>query len=340
MKMDNLDYAGIDVSKKTLEVALERNGKLLQKEFPNTHTGHTKLKKFLEMKKDRTVKAVFESTGVYGLDMAVFLSDSRNVEISEANPRAVRRFAEASMKRGKTDAADAMVLMEYARRMEFRPYTPPSDEARSLRCIGRRMRALSDLKTKEMNRLHAAKQTKTTPEVIIRNLETSIGQMEKSIDELISAAIEIIESNDELLRKFTLLTSVKGIADVSGIQILGEIACMPEDLDVRQMVAMAGLDPVEFHSGSSVHTRKGISKQGSKYLRTALHMPAWVASIHEPHVKAYYEHIQAAGKEKSVAVTAVTRKLLHAIYGMLKNNEMFDGSKFYRMPMVETTDIC
>ncbi len=33
-----------------------------------------------------------------------------------------------------------------------------------------------------------------------------------------------------------------------------------------------------------------------------------------------------------VAVVAVMRKLLHAIYGMLKHDADFDGSKFYRVP--------
>lgn len=329
--MDNLDYAGIDVSNKTLSVALARNGKILSREFANTSAGHGSLKKFLQMKKGRTVRAVFESTGVYGLDMALELSRSKNVEIVEANPRAVRRFAEASMKRGKSDTADAVVLLEYARRMDCRPYMPPSEEARSLRCISRRMRALSEMKTQELNRLHAAKRTRTTPDTIIGSLETLIEQMKKSIDELKSAAIEIVESNDELKRRLALITSVKGIAETSGLQILGEIACMPHDLDVRQLVAMAGLDPVELHSGSSVNVRKGISKQGSKYLRTALHIPAMVASKHEEHVQAYYQHLVGRGKKKSVAITAIMRKLLHAIYGMLKNDERFDGAKFYRL---------
>ena len=30
------------------------------------------------------------------------------------------------------------------------------------------------------------------------------------------------------------------------------------------------------------------------------------------------------------AIVSVTRKLLHAIYGMLKHGQDFDGTKFYR----------
>lgn len=331
--MDKLDYAGIDVSSKTLEVAISRDGRIEKRSFSNDSSGHLSLKFYLEKKKDRRVRVVFESTGVYGLDMAIKLSESETVEISEANPRAVHKFAGASMKRGKNDKMDALVLLEYARRMEFRPFTPPSGNALSLRCIARRMRALSEMKVMEKNRLHAACRTKTTPWAIMHSLENMIEQISQAMEDLKDEAMKIVESDKELKRKFKLITSVKGIAVISGIQILGEIECLPGDLDVRQLVAMAGLDPVEVKSGTSVNAKRGISKQGNKYLRTALHMPALVAIVHDPHVRAYFLHLEDAGKQKSVAITAVTRKLLHSIWGMIENNQVFDGSKFFKPPV-------
>lgn len=60
-------------------------------------------------------------------------------------------------------------------------------------------------------------------------------------------------------------------------------------------------------------------------------MPALVAVKWEPEVGAFYEQLVERGKPKLVAVVAVMRKLLHAIYGMLKHDRDFDGSKFYQM---------
>jgi transposase len=37
-----------------------------------------------------------------------------------------------------------------------------------------------------------------------------------------------------------------------------------------------------------------------------------------------------------VALIAVMRKLLHAIYGMFKHQQSFDGSKVYRLPEIST----
>jgi transposase len=52
---------------------------------------------------------------------------------------------------------------------------------------------------------------------------------------------------------FELLLSVPGIGTTSAIQILAELLLLPEDRDVRQRVAYAGLDPREYSSGTSVH---------------------------------------------------------------------------------------
>ena len=61
-------------------------------------------------------------------------------------------------------------------------------------------------------------------------------------------------------------------------------------------------------------------------------MPAHSAIRYEPRVGAFYDKLLRRGKAKMVAVVAVMRKLLHAIYGMLKHGQDFDGEKFYATP--------
>ena len=60
-------------------------------------------------------------------------------------------------------------------------------------------------------------------------------------------------------------------------------------------------------------------------------MPALVAVQHDSNVKAFYNKLIAAGKKPMQVVLAVMRKLLHAIWGMLKHNQDFDGNKFFRL---------
>ncbi len=101
---------------------------------------------------------------------------------------------------------------------------------------------------------------------------------------------------------------------------------------MRQWVAFAGLDPREYTSGTSVRKYTRISKVGNRHLRQALFMPALVASRHEPHLRGFYQHLLASGKEKRQALIAVARKLLHAIYGMFHSDQCYDGARVYKLP--------
>jgi transposase len=113
---------------------------------------------------------------------------------------------------------------------------------------------------------------------------------------------------------------------------MGELLVLPEDMRAKQWVAQAGLDPRQSVSGTSVNKKPRISKAGNRYLRLALYMPALSAARHDPHVQGYYRHlIENRGLKKIQAICAVMRKLLHAIHGMLKTRQPFEGSRFYAL---------
>jgi len=163
-------------------------------------------------------------------------------------------------------------------------------------------------------------------------LKEFIQELEKRLLKLQHGAEELIQQHDDLTTLFNLLVSVKGIAEASAVQLLGELAILPADMTAKEWVAHAGLDPREFSSGTSVNKKTRITKAGNRYIRLALYMPALSAKQHEKHVKAYYLHlIDDNGLKKMQAVCAVMRKLLHAIHAMFKTQKTFDGSKFYAL---------
>jgi len=211
-------------------------------------------------------------------------------------------------------------------------WQPPSDEAFELRALARRLTALIDDRVREKERLHAARASNTGSAYVINDLEVNIRHLERRIARIERQALGLVRSSARLSGAFDHLTSVRGIAARSAIKLLGELAMLPADMSVREWVAFAGLDVRHCESGRSVARPGRISKQGNARLRRALCMPAQVAIRHEPHVSAFYKKLLARGKPKMVAVVAVMRKLLHAIYGMLKHGQNFDGQKFYRLP--------
>lgn len=317
------DPCGIEVSHLTLVVALRCGDRdESPRQFPNTAEGHQALLRCLT-RAGRPVRVAMESTGLYGLDLALCLHRA-GVAVMVANPRAVRHFGQALLQRSKNDQLDAVVLREFADRMPFQPWRPPSAAALKLVSVARRLEALTDMMTAEKNRLHAASLSEALPAIIRRDIRRSIQTQQRALD--------FLASDPELSRRFQLLLSIPGVGPTSAVHILAELLLLPAHMDVRQWVAYAGLDPREYSSGTSVQKKVRISKAGNKHIRRALYMPALVAVQHQPQVRAYYEHLQARGKTKMQALVATMRKLLHAIYGMFKHDQLFDGHKVYAAP--------
>lgn len=327
-----MNHIGIDVSGKELSVVVSVHGKHRKAQrYENTSEDHKRLAAMIQKLQGESI-ACMEATGMHHFDLAVALSRAEKIAVTVINPKAAHNFAKALMQRCKTDNIDADVLASYAERMPLVEWQRPSEEALALRALARRISATSKIKAQVKNQLGALMVTQETPEVILTQTRSLIGTLEEQIASFRTNALNIIGEDKELREVFALITSMKGIAEASAIQLLGELLTMPDDLTVKQWVAYAGLDPRHFESGSSVVKKTSISKAGNRYIRQALYMPALVASRSEPHVAAYYKHLQEKrGLLKIQAICAVMRKILHAIYGMLRSKQPFDGRMFFRM---------
>lgn len=330
--MDKIGKCGVEVSAQELVVAFDgKKGQLVLQRFANTLGGHRALLRTLT-RGGKRVRVVMEATGMYGLDVALRLSAHQGVELMVANPRAVRDFARAMMQRSKNDPLDAQVLREFAARMPFQPWARPNANTLTLWAIVRRLQALSKLHAAEKNRLHAAGLAQALPASVRRSIQRMLRSFQRESQQLRAEAQQCIAADARLQRNYQLLCSAKGLGEKSAMQILGELAMLPADRNVRQWVAFAGLDPREHSSGTSVHKRPRISKMGNHHLRHALFMPALVASRREPHLRGFYQHLLAKGKTKRLALLAVARKLLHAIYGMFRSGKPYDGTRVYQLP--------
>ena len=328
----DFDPCGIEVSARTLVVRRRRPGQSdAVREFSNTAAGHQALLGWLQSA-GRGLRVCLEATGLYGLDLALTL-EAAGVAVMVANPRAVRHFAQAMMQRSKTDRLDAEVLTEYAARLPFQPWHPPSPAALKLRAVARRLEDLTEMHAAEKNRLHAASLSAALPSILRRDVQRSLENLERAVQRLTRAAQEFIVADPPLAERYALLLSIPGLGPTSALHVLAELLLLAPDLDVRQWVAYAGLDPRHYTSGSSVHKPARISKAGNKHLRRALYMPALVASQHDPRLGGFYQRLLARGKTKMQALVAVMRKLLHAIFGIFKHLQPYDGAKLFPHPI-------
>lgn len=323
-----MQFVGIDVSAKTLVVRLQaEKGPRQALAFDNTWEGHSKLCRRLTKSK-RPTRVALEATGLYSLDVALALVRQPGVEVMVVNPRSLHDFARAELRRSKTDAVDAALLLEYVQRMRFQPWQPPTPESLELRAIGRRLADLTDLVTQEKNRLHAASFVSSLGAGVQRDIQAHLQHLQDQIRALQKEACQLLRQHESLQESFQLLLSTPGIATHSAIQILGELCVLPPDMSPRQWVAYTGLDPRSYDSGSSVHKPPQMSRCGNRHLRRFLFMPALVAVQRDAHVKAFYDQLLARGKKRLQALVAVMRKLLHSLHGMLRHRLPFEGEKF------------
>lgn len=198
-----------------------------------------------------------------------------------------------------------------------------------LRAITRHLAALTQQRTRQMNRLHAAAASQTGSRCVQQDLKRSLRELDRRMEKMRRHALAVIQQDAELRSRFALLLSIPGVGEISALNLLGELALLAPGLTVRQWVAHSGLDPAHHQSGTSVLGRSRISRAGNRYLRRALYMPALVAVRRDPCLRAFYQALAARHKAKLQALIAVARKMLHAIFGMFRKGTIYDGSRLF-----------
>ncbi|WP_342272230.1 transposase [Candidatus Tisiphia endosymbiont of Parasteatoda lunata] len=120
------------------------------------------------------------------------------------------------------------------------------------------------------------------------------------------------------------MQTIPGIGKTTAVAILAEAPDLESFSNARQLAAYAGLTPKHKTSGTSVRGKTSISKIGSSNLRKALYFPAIVAKKHNPLFKEFTQKLSSKGKPAKVIIVAIMRKLLHIIFGVVKNKTSFN----------------
>lgn len=321
-----MNVCGIDVSAKELFVVVHR-GEQVQplRQFANSAAGHKELVSYLLGRRRETIRVCLEASGNYSLDVALALAARSEIELEVINPKVARRFGQALDERSKTDPIDTHGLAEYAKRMPFVRWEPPREQDLQLRAITRQMAALTQDRAALRCRLHAVTVSRSAPACVARELNLAIAQLDRGLARLKQAALKLVRQDPLLQRRLELLDSPKGIGQATALAVLGELVIV-RDRSARELTKHAGLDVVQFCSGTSVHKKPHISRAGNTYLRKALYMSALSAAQHEPYLRTFYQRLVSARKQKMQALVAVMRKLLHAIVGMFRHDRPYDGA--------------
>jgi transposase len=309
-------YVGIDIAAATVAVVIQPADQPAGpvQTHPNTAAGWQQLAGALadQGATPATTHLIMEATGAYWQGLASALVET-GWTVSVVNPASARHYAQARLRRAKTDAVDAATLVAYGRDLQPPAWTPAPAAVQTLQVLIRQRDDLVALQTETRNRQHALARlpgvppAARTPLVAVGHvLAEQIQALEAAIRQAAGAATIA----DDIARLQTIV-----VAETQPLRAQGTPA---------QVVAYAGLDPAPHQSGTSVRGAGHISKTGHARLRQAVYMAAVSAVRFNPPVRAFYQRLVARGKPKKLALVAAARKLLALMVTLLRRGRDFD----------------
>jgi transposase len=260
------------------------------------------------------------------------------------------RIADAAKAKGlaplacKTDAIDARVLAELARRDLVPEIWLPSPDVRGERERARFRLHLVKHRSALKNRVHAILIAHGIPSpssdlfgVAGRQLLARL-ELSEPWESTTAASIALIDVLDEQIaacerelrrlgadhRYVPLLLSVPGVGWILAYTIASEIGDIERFATPAKLIGYSGLTPSVSQSGE--HDRRGpLRKNGPNYLRWALVEAAHTASRHPVYRPILERHRARHGRKKGTKTAALTiaRKLAEASWHMLTKNEPF-----------------
>ena len=311
--------AGMDISKLKFDVTvLLENSKEKHKTFHNTLEGFKELDTWLQGFKVDNAHICLEATGSYGEKVSLFLHQ-QGYKVSIVNPTRIKAYARSEGLRTKTDKVDSGVIARFCKAQSPLQWHPPGPAEQALKELYRCLQNLLEDKGRLSNRLENLDEGKTSF-TIWQELLEAVEQQIKEVENQIKTLVEIHET---LKVQVKLLKTIPGVSDKTAVAILSELPPVQVFDTAKEMAAFAGLTPYVRQSGTSLKGKGTLSKVGNAQIRKALYMPALVAKTHNPVIKEFCGRLMDKGKATMVVIAAAMRKLLHIIFGVLKNKKEF-----------------
>jgi len=300
------EYAGIDVSKAQLDVALRGSDRHWS--VANDETGISELVTALQAV--RPVLIVLEATGHLEMPLTAALL-AAGLAVAVVNPRQVRDFAKATGHLAKTDTLDAQVLAHFAQAVHPPARPLPDANTQALAAVVTRRRQVVEMLTAERNRCASA------ASAVRPRIERHIEWLVQELADLDTDLRQRVQASPAWCAQAQILQSIPGIGPTTACTLLAELPELGQ-LDRRKIAALVGVAPFNRDSGPRLRQRHIWG--GRTAVRTTLYMATLVATRCNPIIKVFYQHLLDSGKPKKVALTACMRKVLIIANAMLKHN--------------------
>jgi transposase len=321
----NRMYAALDLHERSIQLVLKDDQGGVVKE---SKMGKDE-ERILEFLDGTGARVVMESG--YNHQHIYDVLKERGYDVKVAHPMMVKAIAYA---RVKTDKVDARMLADLLRADMIPESYVPDRDVREVRDLVRRRRYMVSLRTMLKNKIHAEVATRWiryerdlfTEEgrVYLRSLR--IDAVDDYLDtiEFLSGKIreldEKVRPMAESDRYAKLLMTIPGVGRYSALLISSEIADINRFPDHEHLCSYANLSPKVHQSGESQYTYGGVGNSMLSWIMvqcTRVHVRKCDSAITK-----FYKQVSRRRGEK-VAIVAAARKLMRAMYIMLKEEKPF-----------------
>ena len=321
-------FWGIDISKKVLDVCIEKDGKvLLDFQVENSPSKiRMAFSHHMAQQQISWQESVFcmENTGIYGVHLIRYLNkNSEHVYV--VNPLHLKKSM--GLIRGKNDKIDARRIAHFIARNheDLRVHQMPGEVIEELRILmSKRRQYIQMLKalgqsTEDLkvfgNKKVVAVLTKAE-QLLIKNLKKTIKNTESEINALISADAELKQVREQIC-------TVPGVGPVLSAALIVATNGFKPLNQARKLACYAGVAPFEYSSGSSIYRRPKLSVMADKTLKKLLHLAAMSAIRFPGELQTYFLRKVAQGKNKMLVLNAVRNKIILRVCAVIKNGKNY-----------------
>lgn len=313
-------YCGIDVSCNTLDVCYQTSdGDLTHLKVTNDTKGFRQLVKAT----GDSWHFVMEATGVYHIALMFFLYE-KQCSFSVVNALQIKRYIQMHLERNKTDKKDARRICEYGMERNPAPTIMPDRLYFECKSINNAIKKMTAEIICFNNQVHSLEKLPVCNKEVLKSYNKIVRElMQQKLTLETELTNKLMEWQPQLVKQ---VSSVVSIGKRATAELIIYTQGFKNMQNYRQLISYAGLSPREFSSGSRIRAKARICKQGGKVLRNVLYMCALNAIKTNSSCKQLYQRMVDAGKNKKLALIAVCNKLLKQVFGVIKNQTLFDNN--------------
>lgn len=325
-------FIGIDISKKTLDIAvLHQNELVYQDSILNTKKA---LKTFLNKLKKAglnlsTSLICAEFTGIYAKHLIDFCLDN-NLNLWMENAYHIKKSQ--GLKRGKNDKVDAIRIAKYAfrNRYDYKGLERPRDIIKNLKTLVNQRKKLVSIK-KQLSLSMGEKQFRSNNEnkLIKASSLNTIKGLKKDLDVLEIKIMSLIKSDEQLLKQYKIVSSVDGVGPITAINMIVITNEFKTISEAKKFACYSGVVPFKYTSGTSVNSKAKVSKMANHHMKTLLHMAALSSIQMQGDLQDFYLRKIEEGKNKMSIINAIRNKIVLRVFACVNNNRVYQKKHEY-----------